>query len=150
MTTAIFELATLKDEAELLPMIEAFYAIDGYDFDKNKMANAVCAFLENQTLGAVWLIKVEKETAGYICLTMGYSFEYGGKIAVLDELYIKENFRNNGLGKESLAFVDAHAIANNIKAVHMEVEEHNARAMGLYTSRGYSSKGRRLYSKYYE
>ncbi len=148
MKPAVFELATSNDQEELLIMIDAFYAIDGYAFDKIMMEKSVNLFLQDKSLGNLYLVKTADETAGYICITLGYSFEYGGRIAVLDELFIKKSFRNTGLGKACLAFVDTYAKENGIKAIHMEVEEHNIVALGLYTSRGYSSKGRRLITKY--
>jgi len=37
-----------------------------------------------------------------MALTMGFSMEYGGKDAFLDDLFIKNSFRGAGTGKEAL------------------------------------------------
>jgi ribosomal protein S18 acetylase RimI-like enzyme len=127
--------------------MEDFYAIDGYPFDLEKMDFLLGKFISDSTLGRLWLIKSDEETAGYVCLTIGFSFEYGGKIAVLDELFIKTKFRNKGLGKKTLEFINLKAIEMEIAAIHMEVEGHNTRALDLYISKGYKTKGRKLYTK---
>ena len=149
MQNPVFKSAIETDVPEILGLIKAFYAIDGYDFEKVKIEKSVRTFINDTNLGELWILKQNTETIGYVCVTLGFSFEYGGKIAVLDELYIKDAFRNQGLGKICLAFVDDFAKEKNIQAIHMEVEGHNEAALGLYTSRGFKTKGRRLYTKTY-
>jgi ribosomal protein S18 acetylase RimI-like enzyme len=145
-----YVLAKLEDSSEILKMMKDFYAIDGYPFDEKTMQTSMQAFLSNDTLGFIYLIKNNEKTAGYVCLCYGFSFEYDGKIAVLDELFINATYRNQGLGKKTLEFLDSKANEYQIKAIHMEVESHNLAALGLYTSQGFKTKGRKLYSKLFD
>jgi ribosomal protein S18 acetylase RimI-like enzyme len=140
-------LAKPEDSSKILKMMKDFYAIDAYPFDEKSMQASMKTFLSNETLGFIYLLKIKEETAGYVCLCYGFSFEYGGKIAVLDELYIKAEFRNQGLGKKTLEFLDKKTKELEIKAIHMEVESHNTTALGLYTSQGFKTKGRKFYTK---
>jgi ribosomal protein S18 acetylase RimI-like enzyme len=144
-----FVLASIENILEISAMMTDFYAIDGYSFEEEKAKLSLENFISDNTLGMIWLIKSDSETYGYVCLTMGFSFEYGGKIAVLDELFIKTKFRNKGLGKKTLAFIDTQAFENKINAIHMEVESHNTTALGLYTNHNFKTKGRKLYTKLY-
>jgi ribosomal protein S18 acetylase RimI-like enzyme len=142
-----FVLAKSENIKEIATMMEDFYAIDGYPFDLEKMDYLLEKFISDTTLGMLWLVKSDEETAGYICLTIGFSFEYGGKIAVLDELYFKPEFRGKGFGKITLGFLDLQAKEKGIAAIHMEVESHNTNALNLYISSGYKTKNRKLYTK---
>jgi hypothetical protein len=40
---------------------------------------------------------VGDELAGYVILTLGFSVEYRGREAFVDELYVEEKFRRQGL-----------------------------------------------------
>jgi ribosomal protein S18 acetylase RimI-like enzyme len=147
LKTVEYQPASQNSIHEILQLMEDFYAMDGYAFDKKTMQSSLVTFISNNNLGYVWLIKVEMKTVGYVCLTMGFSFEYGGIVAVLDELYLKPQFRGKGYGKTTLDFLKLHAKEKGIAAIHMEVESHNTSALKLYTLNGYQTKGRRLYTK---
>ncbi len=44
----------------------------------------------DETLGRVWVICAAGAAIGYVVLTLGYSLEYGGRDACIDELYVRE------------------------------------------------------------
>ena len=71
---------------KILEMMEAFYAIDDYPFDGQNAEATLRHFLENENLGRLWLIQSGSQIVGYIVLTFGFSFEYSGKDAFIDEL----------------------------------------------------------------
>uniref|UniRef100_UPI004048E462 GNAT family N-acetyltransferase n=1 Tax=Flavobacterium sp. TaxID=239 RepID=UPI004048E462 len=83
-------------------MMQDFYAIDNYPINVEKSKKLFQEFITNENLGKSWLIFSENEIVGYIILTFIFSFEYGGKIAFIDELFIKENARGKGIGKEAI------------------------------------------------
>ena len=41
---------------------------------------------------------------GYLVLTLGYSLEYGGRDAFIDEVYIRSSYRGRGIGTAALTF----------------------------------------------
>jgi hypothetical protein len=42
---------------------------------------------------------------GYVGLTLGYSLEFEGRDAFIDELYFQEPFHGQGIGAKALAWV---------------------------------------------
>ena len=87
-------------------MMQDFYAIDNYPINLEVSKKLFEEFITNQNLGKAYLIyNSEKEETlkivGYVILTFVFSFEYKGKIAFLDELYIKETARGKGIGNQT-------------------------------------------------
>jgi diamine N-acetyltransferase len=163
-----FKLATNEDSAAILQMMEEFYAIDNYPFNKDRNRRNLEKLFSDDNLGRLWIVssvlvstdrknKVdsgdtahgsESTVVGYICATFGFSFEYGGRDAFIDEFFIKPNFRNQSIGRQAMEFVEQELTKLGIEAVHLEVERHNENGNRLYTKQGYKDKGRFLLTKW--
>lgn len=139
--------AQIEDIPSLLGMMARFYAIDQYPFDAAKNRRNLEIFLGNEALGRLWLIRLAGETVGYIVLAYGFSFEYGGRDAFIDEFFIEAPFRSRGLGKATMAFIAAQAEALGVHAIHLEVENHNERGHRLYQGQGFLGKNRAMLTK---
>lgn len=142
-----FKSYTDNYKPELLEMMKTFNEIDGYAFNLAVREKNLVEFTSNEQLGRLYLIKSGTSTIGYIVLTFGYSFEYLGRDAFIDELYITENFRHKGIGKLTMNFIESESKKLNVKAIHLEVEPHNTNANRLYLSKGYQSNDRSLLTK---
>ena len=142
-----FKIYTKKDESEVIEMMTSFNKIDGYDFDSEIGKRNLLEFTSNEVLGRLYLIKFDWHNIGYIILTFGFSFEYKGRDAFIDEFYIKQDYRNKGIGKMTMDFIESESKKLDIKAVHLEVEPHNTNANKLYMSKGFESNGRALLTK---
>lgn len=139
-----FKIATKESISEILNMMNDFYSIDGYEFNYKIAKENLIRFIKNKDLGFLWLIELDSETVGYVVLTYGFSFEYKGKDAFIDELYLKEYYRNQGIGKVTLNFLKHQAIISEINAIHLEVEKHNEKGNELYKNNGYKVSNRIL------
>src|SRR5262249_290710 len=72
-------------------------------FDGVSARAALSHLIANPSCGVVWLLNVEHEGAGYIVLTIGFSMEYGGLDALVDDLFVRSRFRRKGFGRAALA-----------------------------------------------
>lgn len=99
-----FRKITHQDIEVLLVLMTDFYAIDGYPIDAEITRKNFVHFIENPNLGQSFIIEHDGKVAGYIILNFLFSFEFGGTIAFLDELYVDSNFQGKGLGKLGVAF----------------------------------------------
>ncbi len=142
-----FELVNNNSVPSVLDMMEAFYLLDNYAFDKDKTEKNLLVFINNLELGRIWLIKFEHQIAGYVCLTFGFSFEFGGRSAFLDELFINEAFRNRGIGQQTMDFIENQSHDLGVKSIQLEVEKHNKAGNKLYLNKGYVDTGRYLMIK---
>jgi len=125
-------------------MMQDFYAIDNYPIDIEVSKKLFLEFISDDKLGKSWLIYDDSEIVGYVVLTFIFSFEYGGKIAFLDELYLKEIARGKGIGKQTIQFIKEQALLLNVKLLYLEVENHNENAQKLYLANDFEVHHRKL------
>ena len=142
MTT--FKPLEISDISIITQMMQDFYAIDNYPMDVEVAKTLFQEFISNEHLGKSWLIYSENEIVGYIILTFIFSFEYGGKIAFVDELFIKETARGKGFGKEAIQFIQSEVPKLSLKLLYLEVEPHNENAQKLYLAHDFVLHNRKL------
>mgnify|MGYP003621378905 FL=1 len=142
MTT--FKPLEITDISTITQMMQDFYAIDNYPMDVEVAKTLFQEFISNEHLGKSWLIYSENEIVGYIILTFIFSFEYGGKIAFVDELFIKETARGKGIGKEAIQFIQREVPKLSLKLLYLEVEPHNENAQKLYLAHDFELHNRKL------
>ena len=139
-----FKPVEISDIEVITQMMQNFYAIDNYPMDVEVAKNLFQEFITNEHLGKSWLIYSENEIVGYIILTFIFSFEYGGKIAFVDELFIKETARGKGFGKEAIQFIQQEVPKLSLKLLYLEVEPHNENAQKLYLAHDFELHNRKL------
>jgi ribosomal protein S18 acetylase RimI-like enzyme len=136
-----------RDLELLLEFMEEYYHFDHLPFDRQKASMALSQLLKNDALGSVWLIQAGPATAGYVVLTHGYSLEYHGRDAFIDEIYLREAFRGQGCGRTAMNLVAEEACRLGVQALHLEVERENRAAQAFYRKVGFGDHGRYLMTK---
>lgn len=140
--------ATDADVGLLLDLMRALYDEDGNTPLQPKAAeSALRGLLEAPQCGLVRLIEWRGEPAGYLVLTWGYSLEFHGRDAFIDELYVAPRYRGRGLGRQAVAWAEAACREHGARAVLLEVEPGNERAQALYRRYGFAERGLRLMTK---
>jgi ribosomal protein S18 acetylase RimI-like enzyme len=145
-----FRPATEDDEADLLRMMHALAEQEpgAYYFDEPAVRGVLRQFLADPSLGRAWIFSDGTAIVGYIVLTLGYSFEYHGRDAFVDELYVEQRYRRRGIGRETMKFVEEQARTMGVTALHLEVDHGNDPALELYQRAGYQDHDRHLMTKW--
>lgn len=138
--------STLGDLPVLTTLMAEFYAESGYPFERGPGAEALSKLVRTPELGRLWLI-AQPEIVGYIAVTFGFSLEYLGRDAFIDELFIRPALRGAGLGTRVLQAVERECIESGVRALHLEVERDNPAAQALYRRQGFRDNDRQLLSK---
>ncbi|WP_235831708.1 GNAT family N-acetyltransferase [Flavobacterium rhamnosiphilum] len=139
-----FKPLALSDIEAIVTMMQEFYAIDNYPIAIDVSKALFQEFISNENLGKSWLILSDNEIVGYIILTFVFSFEYQGKIAFLDELYLTEKARGKGIGSKAIAFIQSESHKLSLKLIYLEVEQHNEKAQKLYLAHDFELHNRKL------
>ena len=139
-----FKPLVVTDIDTIVTMMKAVYAIDNYPIDKEKSKTLFQEFISNEDLGKSWLILSDQEIVGYVILTFVFSFEYQGKIAFLDELYLNEKARGKGIGSQAVTFVLEQSKKLSLQLIYLEIENHNQNAQKLYIANGFELHNRKL------
>lgn len=129
-------------------MMREFYSQQQMQFDEVAASHAVNRALEKPDLAQIYLIFRGTELAGYFALTFCFSLEFHGRFALFDELYLREPFRGQKLGKAVVAFVEDLCKKAGIKAVRLEVGRENQPAQSLYRKSGFAEDARNLMTKW--
>jgi len=140
--------ATEKYIKSLLTMMEEFYLLEHLAYSEEILLQCIKEFVDQTRYGIIRIVIRNDEITGYFILTFGYSFEFHGRDALLDEFYIREEFRRKGLGTACLKYIEEYCTKENIKAVHLEVDKDNLEAKELYHRNGYADHNRYLLTKW--
>lgn len=143
----VFTLADVSEVELLIELMREFYVIEHLEFDEAVARPALAQILRDRRFGVIHLIRVGAEAAGYLVLTFGFSLEFGGRDALVDEIYLREDFRGRGLGKASLELAEAVCREEKISALHLEVDRANTRAQAVYRQAGFRDHDRYLLTK---
>ena len=129
---------TPEDRDLVVPMVQAFYRSDAVDHPVD------AAVLERSFQAAAGpaepllrglLIQWEGRPAGYMYITQCYSAEVGGRCVFIEEIFLKPEFRGQGLGTEIMAWLEREYPA--ARRFRLEVTQVNQGAVRLYQRAGY-------------
>ncbi|HUP62118.1 MAG TPA: GNAT family N-acetyltransferase [Thermoanaerobaculia bacterium] len=143
-----FRLATESDFPRLLAMQRAFYEHEGYPFDVAIAEQSMRQLVSEPRFGRLWVIEHDGAVAGYMAVTFGFSLEFRGRDAFIDELFIDEAARGQGLGAAAVRVAEHTCIEAGIRTLHLEVEHENEHAKRIYLRKGFHDHSRHLMSKH--
>jgi GNAT superfamily N-acetyltransferase len=144
---SMFRAAGTGDLESVLALQREYYAGARYPHHEADARRALGDLLESPSLGAVWLAEDGSGVFAYVVLTLGYSLEYGGADAFVDELFVRSSHRGRGVGRAALERVEAECRRRGVRALHLEVELDKPEAFALYRRSGFEEHGRRLMTR---
>ena len=136
----LFQLLSDQEVPALLAMMREFYSQQHMQFDEPAASLAITKALDNPDRAQIYLIFRGAELAGYFALTFCFSLEFHGRFALLDELYLREGFRRQKLGKAVVAFAEDLCRKAGVKALRLEVGRENLPAQSLYRATGFKEE----------
>lgn len=135
-----FRSAQFCDVDLLLTFMQELSKQDYGEFREESARSAVERLLQNSSLGQIWLIWLEERAIGYAVLTLGYSLEFLGRDAFVDELFIQADYRGRGIGTQALHFLEDRCRELGVRALHLEVEHRNLKAQRFYQKAGFCDR----------
>ena len=140
--------ATTADFGVLIPMVRELQVHEHLPPPGKEVEKALRDLLADDRLGCVLLAEDSGRPVGYTVLGFGYSLEFHGRDAFVDELYVAEAARGQGIGSLLLDAAEMACRARGIKALHLESGHGNPRATALYERRGFKAHERHLMTKW--
>ncbi len=104
--------------------------------------------LDSPDMVTLLLFEYNGFAMGFANLMTIYSIWAHGKALVLDDLYIQEEYRGKGFGKEAMDFIVAYAKSKGYKRLQFQSEFSNARAMAFYKKLGFTPVDMHFYVKH--
>ena len=138
-----FQIADLADLPTLMRFMQDFHEFDHTTpFDNGPARIAMETVVANELIGRVWLIRYQDENIGYIVLTLHYRLESRGTSASLDEIYIREENRGMGIGRQAMDFLKNTCRELGVATIQLEVKNDNPEAAVLYEKAGFEKLDR--------
>ena len=132
------------DEALLSPLMQELYIHEAIAWHPESAAQSLRELLGSPVKGRAWLVFADRQAAGYFVLTLAFSLEFGGTFALLDELYIREEWRGRGVGTRTMDFATDESKKLGAHALRLEVGHANEGALKFYRRHGFSAEQRHL------
>lgn len=127
-----------EDREIVIPMVEQFYTTDAVDHPVpyKTLSRAFDDVADpDQTYIRGVLLYDGEELVGYFYLTPCYSCEVGGLCILVEELFIREEFRGKGYGRRAMDWLVAEY--PNCRRFRLEVTQNNQKAIKLYQACGF-------------
>ena len=127
---------TLSDKAEYINMAKDFYAspavlspvpVAHFENTFNELMSS-CIYAE------AFIFESSGQISGYGLIAKTYSQEAGGLVVWIEEIYVKEAYRNIGLGSKFIEYIKENIPA---KRLRLETEPENIKAQELYKRHGF-------------
>jgi ribosomal protein S18 acetylase RimI-like enzyme len=127
-----FHPARFRDLKTLSRLISSYYALDRIAFDAKAIRPGLKALLRDKWAGRAFLIIVAAKPIGYTILTYGFDLEFGGRTALMTDLYLDPKYRRLGIGRKTLQFLEQFCRNDRIEALELQVERTNKTAQKFY------------------
>jgi GNAT superfamily N-acetyltransferase len=144
---AVIRLAYTADVDRILPLLREFYEFERITPVENHV-ELLHELVSNAETGRLILLEDGPDLIGYAILGFGFSLEFGGHDALLDEFYVRESHRGRGLGNQVLDYVEGLCREAGVRAIHLEADHFNSRVHEYYKRRGFRDHERHLMTKW--
>lgn len=141
-----FRPARPADADIVAEMALSFHAEDGHPLSGEGLGAVRAMLAPGFDQGAILLLEIAGEIAGYGMLSFGWGIEHGGRETFVEDIFVRPAFRSRGYGTLLLEALEAHARHAGCKAVLLEVMPRNP-AERLYRRAGYGDRGSLLMKK---
>ncbi|MDO4710314.1 MAG: GNAT family N-acetyltransferase [Pseudomonadota bacterium] len=138
--------AQSQDLPALLAAMQDFYRLEKLPWDAARQEALLAALINTPEAGRLLIAEREQQLAAYAAIGFCFSLEFGGRFALLDELYVLPAFQGLGLGKQLMQASEQLAREQHCQAVRLEVSDDNPKARDIYLRSGYRMQPRRLMS----
>lgn len=124
----------------LMALVAAYHEEAGIKSSPERRMSGTAPLLDGGPHGCAYLIGPPRAPIGYIVITFGWSVEFGGLDAIIDELYVRPGVRGRGIASESLIALPRALAGAGLRAIHLDVDRSNAAALKLYRRAGFIAR----------
>ncbi|MFC6638378.1 GNAT family N-acetyltransferase [Sulfitobacter sp. JBTF-M27] len=143
--SAALTLAKPEHLDKLTALCAAFHADEGIELSDEARRAGLAPLLEGLPYGVAYLIGPPRAPIGYIVVCFGWSVEFGGLDAIIDELYIRPGVRGRGIATEALIALPRALAEGGLRAIHLEVDRENEKAIKLYKRAGFAPREKYMF-----
>src|SRR5690242_16368766 len=147
---------TARDAEAAEALLAAFLRADAHylataavygDKGPRALKAALRMFLTRPRLGFVWLAFADGQPAGCGVISYAISTSIGGLVAKLDDVFVADGFRGQGIGEAMLGALERQLKKEKVKRFDTAVVSGNGGAARFYKRMGYRALGEERLAK---
>ncbi|MDJ0617280.1 MAG: GNAT family N-acetyltransferase [Calothrix sp. MO_192.B10] len=123
---------------ELLQKYQEFYQVNSIDTEKNRQH--FHRIINNEELGKLFLLQDREIYLGFATIYYSFSSTIAEQIAILNDLYVLENYRRQGYGKKLVDYCINYLQSLGMSRMRWSTTKDNAIAQQLYKKYGNGSE----------
>jgi GNAT superfamily N-acetyltransferase len=134
----LISIACLNDLPELVELLNDLFTQD-IEFvpDFKKQKSGLEAIINNPEIGEILVLKSDGKILGMVSLLYSISTALGGKVAILEDMIIHQDYRQKGLGKELLSEAIRFSKERNCLRLTLLTDFNNDNAIQFYQQFGF-------------
>lgn len=142
MSTVFFRPLCPADESEFYVMAEEFYHSPAvlHPIPPERHRAAFQEMMTSDRYLSGYLFADGEKAAGFAVTNRMMQHELGGVVVWVEELYLRPDYRSQGLGSRFLTWLEQE-LKGKAAEIRLETEPENERARALYQRLGYESLG---------
>lgn len=122
--------------------------IDRIDMrDLGEVFDEAMQFKENILL---LMIEYDGYSVGFVNVIKGFSVWSRGKILTIDDMYIRDEYRDQGIGSKANAYIENYAVENGYRRVQALGNKTNKKSNDFYVAKKYLSTDMNLFVKFFD
>ena len=129
--------ALASDQDAVLGLLRGYCEEVGTPLSDEHLLDAIGPLIANEQLGDLLVAEQGEELAGYLVITWGWGIESGGAEALIDEMFVAAEYRNQGVGTLLMTDAQSRASAKDVKVIFLETEQNNPESRELYDRLGF-------------
>jgi GNAT superfamily N-acetyltransferase len=133
--------ATAADAPAIVLQMQRYWEFEAIaGFDPSHAAAMLQGFLSNPQQGLCWIADHEGGVDGYLVAVLVFSFEHGGMMAEIDELFVAQTLRSSGIGSSLLATAERDLRAAGVVRLQLQLNVNNKRGREFYVRNGFEPR----------
>ena len=126
------------DLDQLADMLAELFTLES-DFrpDREKQLRGLSLILDNPMLGRLFVLRDQGRVAGMANVLITVSTAEGCRVAVLEDVIVRNEYRGKGLGRRLVEHVLAWAKTDGMTRITLLADRDNKAALGIYRKLGF-------------
>jgi len=126
--------------------LEKLYELNNL-FENNNTLEDMKKYFEQNNHEIICIAYLNNIAVGYCTGIIIKSICYKYKRLEIEALFVKEEYRQKGIGNALIKFIEKEALSKNIKHLHIQTNGENIKTIKFYENLGYNKTGEILLDK---
>ncbi|GGD35912.1 hypothetical protein GCM10012288_07360 [Malaciobacter pacificus] len=128
-----FKVATLKDIPNLCKLLTELFSLEK-EFTPNEelQNNALKTIIEDEKIGHILVCQIDGKIVAMVNILYSISTALGTRVAILEDMIVSNEFRNQNIGSKLLEFAKNFAKEQGCKRITLLTDSDNFKARKFY------------------